>query len=68
MIASLQGPKRLVIYQDSRHSVGNVPAAYLGPNPGNMVAEWMQSQLHGNPLTSERWFVTSTGSINKTSY
>jgi len=68
MIATLQGPKRLVIYQDSRHSVGNVPAAYLGPNPGNLMAEWIQAQLNGKSFASERWYVTSSGSINKTSY
>lgn len=33
LMKTLQGPKRLVVYQDSRHSVGGVPAASLGPNP-----------------------------------
>src|SRR5262249_4539110 len=31
MINTMTGPRQLVIYADSRHSVGNVPAANLGP-------------------------------------
>jgi dienelactone hydrolase len=68
LMKTLQGPKRLVVYQDSRHSVGNVPAAYLGPNPANLVAEWILSQFQGKTFPSERWFVTSAGQINKTAY
>jgi dienelactone hydrolase len=68
LMKTLPGPKRLVVYQDSRHSVGNVPAAFLGPNPGTHVAEWMLSQLQGKSFPSERWFITSSGQINKTSY
>src|SRR5262245_6877608 len=33
LMTVLGGPKRLVVYQDSRHSVGNVPAANVGPFP-----------------------------------
>ena len=33
LMAALQGPKQMVVYQESRHSVGNVPAANLGPFP-----------------------------------
>jgi dienelactone hydrolase len=68
LMQSLSGPKRLVVYQDSRHSVGNVPAAYLGPNPATHLAEWILSQLKGNSFPSERWFITSSGQINKTQY
>ncbi|MFZ0375165.1 MAG: alpha/beta hydrolase, partial [Xanthobacteraceae bacterium] len=33
LMAALKGPKQMVVYQESRHSVGNVPAANLGPFP-----------------------------------
>jgi hypothetical protein len=28
-VAAVKGPKRMVVYQESRHSVGNVPAAWF---------------------------------------
>jgi dipeptidyl aminopeptidase/acylaminoacyl peptidase len=66
MIHTMTGPRQLVIYADSRHSVGNVPAANLGPFPPVLVADWMVARLAGKPLVSERWFVQATGQIVKT--
>jgi hypothetical protein len=68
MLRAMQTPRRLVIYQDSRHSVGNVPAANLGPAPAVLVADWMQARLAGKPFTSERWFVEASGRVVKTPY
>jgi dienelactone hydrolase len=66
LLAALGGQKQLVVYQESRHSVGNVPAANLGPFPPILVADWMADRLAGKPLTSERWFVAATGQVSKT--
>ncbi len=66
LVKALNGPKQLVIYQESRHSVGNVPAANLGPFPQVLVADWLQQRLAGKPMTSERWYVTASGQVNKT--
>jgi dienelactone hydrolase len=66
MIGRMKAPRNLVIYAESRHSVGNVPAANLGPFPPILMADWMRSRLDGKPFTSERWFVDATGRINKT--
>jgi dienelactone hydrolase len=66
MIAGMTGPRQLVIYADSRHSVGNVPAANLGPFPPVLAADWLAARLEGKPLNSERWFVQGTGQIVKT--
>jgi dipeptidyl aminopeptidase/acylaminoacyl peptidase len=68
MMKTLQSPKQFVIYQDSRHSVGNVPAANIGPTPAQLVADWMQARLAGKPFASERWFVEASGRIAKTAY
>jgi len=68
LVRTLKGPKRMVVYQDSRHSVGNVPAANLGPFPPGLVADWMADRLAGKPFASEHWYVTATGQINKTPY
>lgn len=68
LLATLQCPKQLVVYQDSRHSVGNVPAAQLGPTPAVLVADWMHARLAGKPFDSERWFIEASGRIAKTPY
>ncbi|HEV2302412.1 MAG TPA: alpha/beta hydrolase [Stellaceae bacterium] len=64
----LKAPKQLVVYQDSRHSVGNVPAANLGPFPPALVADWMADRLAGRPFPSERWYVEASGRIAKMPY
>ena len=66
LLAMLQCPKQLVVYQDSRHSVGNVPSANLGPTPAVLIADWMNARLAGKPFASERWFVKASGRIVKT--
>lgn len=68
LLTTLKCPKRLVVYQDSRHSVGNVPAASLGPTPAVLVADWMNARLAGKPFTSERWFVEASGRVVVTPY
>lgn len=68
LLQTLQCPKQLVVYQDSRHSVGNVPAAQLGPTPAVLAADWMHARLAGQAFNSERWFVEASGRIAKTPY
>ena len=54
----MSDPRQRVIYADSRHSVGNVPAANFG-----LVADWLVARLNGKPLKSE--FVEPTGGSPK---
>lgn len=68
LMKALKGPKQMVVYQESRHSVGNVPAANLGPFPPVLVADWLADRLAGKPFPSERWYITAGGQINKTPY
>ncbi|HKX07187.1 MAG TPA: alpha/beta hydrolase [Stellaceae bacterium] len=66
LIAALPGPKRLVVYQDSRHAVGGVPATNFGPYPPTLMADWMAARLVGVSFPSERWYVDAGGRITKT--
>src|SRR5262244_915510 len=66
MIRTMSGLRQLVVYADSRHSVGNVPAANLGPFPPTLLADWLVARLNGRPFASERWFVQATGQVVKT--
>jgi len=63
MVNAMTAPRQLVVYADSRHSVGNVPAANLGPFPPTLVADWLVARLAGKPFKSERWFVDATGRV-----
>jgi len=65
LLRALKGPKRFVVYQDSRHSVGNVPAANLGPFPPILIADWMAATLDGQTFPSEKWYVDSAGRITR---
>ena len=65
LVAAVKGPKRMVVYQESRHSVGNVPAANLGPFPPILVADWLADRVAGKPFASEHWYVRSNGQIDK---
>src|SRR5262249_48140781 len=68
LMAALKGPKQMVVYQESRHSVGNVPAANLGPFPPILLADWLADRLAGKPFVSEHWYVAGSGEITKTPY
>jgi dienelactone hydrolase len=66
LVSTIQAPKQMVVYQESRHSVGNVPAANLGPHPQILVADWLAARVAGKSFKSESWFVRSNGQIDKT--
>jgi len=68
LFATLGSSKQLVVYQDCRHSVGNAASTNLGPTPAVLVADWMNARFAGKPLSSERWYVESTGRVVKTPY
>lgn len=71
LLQTLTCPRQLVIYEGSRHSVGNVPSAQLGPHPQTLVADWMSARLRGQsgtPFVSERWYIESSGHIVKTAF
>ena len=65
LIRSVKGPRQMVVYEGSRHSVGNVPAANLGPFPPILVADWLADRLAGKPFANEHWFVRANGQIDK---
>lgn len=66
MLKLLPGPKRYIVYQESRHAVGFVPSTNLGPYPPTLIADWMMDRFSNVPLKSEQWYVQSNGAIVKT--
>lgn len=68
MFAAMSGPRQLVVYQDSRHAIGGVPSANLGPSAPGLVADWMADRLAGKPFASERQFVDAAGRVTKTPF
>ena len=65
LVEAVKGPKRMVVYQDSRHSVGNVAAANLGPFPTILLADWLVDRIASKPFANEHWYVRSNGQIDK---
>jgi dienelactone hydrolase len=66
LLKALQGPKRFVVYQESRHATAGVASTNLGPYLPAMVADWIAARFRGEPFPSERWFVDATGRVTKT--
>ena len=64
-IKALGGPKQLIVYQDSRHSLGGTAVAN-GPEPRIYQQEWVTRRLKALPMASERWFVENSGRVQKT--
>jgi dipeptidyl aminopeptidase/acylaminoacyl peptidase len=63
---TIRGPKQLVVYQESRHSVGGgVQSANFGPYVPALVADWLGARFRGEPLRSEKWYVEATGRVVK---
>ena len=60
LFETIPQPKQLIVYQGERHALGG-PAATLGPNWLNTVADWLRDRLDGKPLRSERVYVDVTG-------
>src|SRR3979409_502153 len=65
MFYAMSAQRQLVIYADSRHSVGGVPSANLGPFPPTFVSDWLAARVAGKAVKTERWFVHATGQIDK---
>jgi dienelactone hydrolase len=68
LLGTVNGPKQMVLYQESRHSVGNVSSTNLGPFPPVLVADWLADRLAGKPFDSEHWLVRSSGQVERTPY
>ena len=66
MLATMKCPKQFVVYQDSRHAIGGVPAATLGPFLPSLSSDWVAARIADRPFASEKWFVDATGRVTKT--
>ena len=64
MMRAMTGPRQLVVYAESRHSVGGVPSTNLGPTPATLVADWLVARVAGKAMTSKRVFVDATGRLS----
>ena len=60
----IEAPKRLVVYQDANHSIGNASSAELGESRESLVYDWLHDRVDEKPATSERVLVDSRGNSN----
>ena len=66
MLATMKCPQQFVVYQDSRHAIGGVPAATLGPFLPSLISDWVAARIADKPFASEKWFIDATGNVTKT--
>ena len=59
----IEAPKRLVVYQDADHSMGNASSGELGENRDSLVYDWLRDRVDGKQATSERILVDSRGDM-----
>ncbi|GAA1367452.1 alpha/beta hydrolase family protein [Catellatospora chokoriensis] len=65
LLDAVQGPRQLVVYQDSPHHIGGVPSARLGPSAAILVADWLAARVRGEAFPSEQWIIDADGRINR---
>ncbi|WP_186316250.1 alpha/beta hydrolase [Catellatospora sichuanensis] len=65
LLDAVQGPRQLVVYQDSPHHIGGVPSARLGPFASSLVADWLAARVRGDAFPSEQWIIDVDGRINR---
>jgi dienelactone hydrolase len=53
LLERVAGPRELVLYQGERHGIGAGPAAGLGPNRDEVIAEWFADRLGGKPMDDD---------------
>jgi hypothetical protein len=58
--------RRLVVYQDARHTFGACSSVNLEPYPPTMWPDWMAARFAGKPMSNERWYVDNSGAVTKT--
>ena len=64
----IEAPKRLVVYQDANHSIGNASSAELGESRESLVYDWLRDRVDGTRATSERVLVDNRGNWNASPY
>jgi len=60
----IKAPRQLVVYQDADHSIGNASSAELGPARDSLVYDWLRDRADGEPVTTEKVMVDSSGTMH----
>jgi fermentation-respiration switch protein FrsA (DUF1100 family) len=63
LLSRAKGPREFVLYQGERHGIGSGPAAGLGPNRDEVMADWLAARLAGQPLSDRLRYVTTAGQV-----
>ena len=46
----IKSPKKLVVYEGAKHSMGGATSVAQGPHFGHMMADWLLARAEGRPL------------------
>jgi len=59
----ITAPKRLVVYQDADHSMGNASSGDLGEARDSLVYDWLRDRADGKPAASENILINARGEM-----
>jgi fermentation-respiration switch protein FrsA (DUF1100 family) len=68
LVDKIAAPKKFVIYEGERHSMGGGTAAALGENWFTMLADWCLDRVNGKKAPNERVLINSFGQATATPY
>ena len=49
----IKSPKKLVVYEGAKHSMGGASSVAQGPHFGNMMADWLVKRVAGKPVEAD---------------
>ena len=49
----ISAPKKLVVYEGAKHSIGGASSVSLGESPGHLINDWLADRLAGTPMDGD---------------
>ena len=69
VVAKLNVPKKLVVYEGDRHAIGSGSTAnYMGENWYAMLADWCRDRIDDKPAPNEHVLIDTIGQQHRTPY
>jgi alpha-beta hydrolase superfamily lysophospholipase len=63
LLERASGPRELLLYQGERHGIGSGPAAGMGPNRDEALADWLAARLDSQPMEDQLRYVAMAGTV-----
>lgn len=68
LFSRLSAPKELVVYESETHGLSSTTSTSLGPNPPDLVADWLTQRARGRPVDSGMRVVDLGGGVTRSPF